>query len=179
MVDAIVWILRTGAPWADLPSRYPPYQTCHRWFQTWSATGKMKKLLTILTRNLSNCRRLGCTCAGDRGSDARWQGSRRASRPIAARCQLGHAPASMPSAKRGTAPPAEPTARGISPQARVDSRRQKRPVSTELRNAQPLSALPLSMWLSAVPAAREQFTTGRSLLLRVVGMLVKLTRAHS
>lgn len=28
-------ILRTGAQWADLPERYPSYQTCHRRFQRW------------------------------------------------------------------------------------------------------------------------------------------------
>ncbi len=32
VVNGIMWVLRTGAPWADLPDRYPPYQTCHRRF---------------------------------------------------------------------------------------------------------------------------------------------------
>ncbi len=25
ILNDILWILRTGAPWKDLPSRYPPY----------------------------------------------------------------------------------------------------------------------------------------------------------
>ncbi len=33
VLEGICWILRTGAQWADLPERYPPYQTCHRRFQ--------------------------------------------------------------------------------------------------------------------------------------------------
>src|SRR3989442_5982466 len=33
-LDGILWVLRTGAPWADLPDRYAPYQTCHRRFGT-------------------------------------------------------------------------------------------------------------------------------------------------
>src|SRR5919201_3372920 len=33
VLNGILWILRTGAPWADLPDRYPSYQTCHRRFQ--------------------------------------------------------------------------------------------------------------------------------------------------
>jgi transposase len=36
ILDAVLWVLRTGAPWADLPGRFPPYQTCHRRFQQWS-----------------------------------------------------------------------------------------------------------------------------------------------
>lgn len=50
MVEAIIWVMRTGAPWADLPRRYPPYQTCHRWFQTWSSRGTIKALHGLLAR---------------------------------------------------------------------------------------------------------------------------------
>ncbi len=35
VLNGVLWILRTGAPWHDLPERYPPYQTCHRRFQRW------------------------------------------------------------------------------------------------------------------------------------------------
>lgn len=52
LVDGILWVLRTGAPWADLPSRYPPYQTCHRWFQTWCEDGTLKQLLIGLANDL-------------------------------------------------------------------------------------------------------------------------------
>jgi transposase len=34
--DGFLWILRTGAPWREVPSRYPPYQTCHRRFKAGS-----------------------------------------------------------------------------------------------------------------------------------------------
>jgi transposase len=33
VLDGVLWVLRIGAPWRDLPERYPPYQTCHRRFQ--------------------------------------------------------------------------------------------------------------------------------------------------
>jgi transposase len=33
VLNGILWILRSGAPWADVPDRYPSYQTCHRRFQ--------------------------------------------------------------------------------------------------------------------------------------------------
>jgi transposase len=28
VVNGILWKLRTGAPWRDLPERYGPWQTC-------------------------------------------------------------------------------------------------------------------------------------------------------
>lgn len=33
VLNGILWVLKTGARWRDLPSQYPPYQTCHRRFQ--------------------------------------------------------------------------------------------------------------------------------------------------
>jgi len=35
VLEGILWVLRKGAPWKDLPGRFPPYQTCHRRFQEW------------------------------------------------------------------------------------------------------------------------------------------------
>ena len=29
VVNGILWKLRTGAPWRDLPERYGPWQTCY------------------------------------------------------------------------------------------------------------------------------------------------------
>jgi transposase len=29
VLNGILWVLRTGAPWADLPEAYPSFQTCH------------------------------------------------------------------------------------------------------------------------------------------------------
>jgi transposase len=28
ILNGILWVMRTGAPWHDMPDRYPPYQTC-------------------------------------------------------------------------------------------------------------------------------------------------------
>jgi len=52
VVNGILWILRTGAQWRELPDRYPPYQTCHRYFQRWSQTGMLGKLLKKLAQDL-------------------------------------------------------------------------------------------------------------------------------
>jgi transposase len=52
VLNGILWILRTGAPWADLPRRYPPYQTCHDRFQKWQREGVLDRVLTALVEDL-------------------------------------------------------------------------------------------------------------------------------
>ena len=52
VLHGVLWILRTGAQWADLPDRYPPYQTCHRYFQEWSQDGTLKRILHALAEDL-------------------------------------------------------------------------------------------------------------------------------
>ncbi len=44
-VNGILWKLRTGAPWRDLPERYGPWQTCHSRFVRWQADGTWDRLL--------------------------------------------------------------------------------------------------------------------------------------
>jgi transposase len=52
VLNGILWILRTGAQWSDLPDRYPPKSTCHRYFQQWNKSGVFAKILTALARDL-------------------------------------------------------------------------------------------------------------------------------
>lgn len=52
VLNGILWVLRTGAPWADLPRRYPPYQTCHRRFQKWVTEGVLHKILRAIAEDL-------------------------------------------------------------------------------------------------------------------------------
>jgi transposase len=52
VLNGVLWVLRTGAPWHDLPDRYPPYQTCHRRFQLWRKNGVFRDLLTCLAEDL-------------------------------------------------------------------------------------------------------------------------------
>ena len=52
VLNGILWVLRTGAPWHDLPDRYPPYQTCHRRFQQWQRDGTLTWLLHALAEDL-------------------------------------------------------------------------------------------------------------------------------
>src|SRR3974390_844845 len=52
MLNGVLWILRTGAPWQDLPPRYGPYQTAHRRFQNWVRSGVIEKILLALAQHL-------------------------------------------------------------------------------------------------------------------------------
>lgn len=54
VLNGILWVLRTGAPWADLPSRYPPYQTVHRRFQRWNQQEVFKQILIALAQDLKD-----------------------------------------------------------------------------------------------------------------------------
>jgi transposase len=53
LVQGMLWILKTGARWQDLPrDRFPPYQTVHRHYQNWVAKGVFKKILERLVEHL-------------------------------------------------------------------------------------------------------------------------------
>lgn len=52
ILEGILWILKTGARWRDLPKEYPSYQTCHRRFQEWRKAGVMREVLEDLVRHL-------------------------------------------------------------------------------------------------------------------------------
>ena len=52
VLNGILWILRTGAPWHDLPPRYPPHQTCHRRVQEWRRRGALRSILRALAEDL-------------------------------------------------------------------------------------------------------------------------------
>jgi transposase len=52
VLNGILWILRSGARWPDLPSRFPPYHTCHRRFREWTRTGVLRSVLEALADDL-------------------------------------------------------------------------------------------------------------------------------
>jgi transposase len=47
-MDAILWILRTGAPWRDLPEEFGPWATTWDLFDKWNADGTLDEVLRRL-----------------------------------------------------------------------------------------------------------------------------------
>ncbi len=45
LVDGILWILRTGSPWRDLPDEFGPWQTVWKAFDKWNADGILSEIL--------------------------------------------------------------------------------------------------------------------------------------
>lgn len=54
VLNGILWTCRTGAPWHDMPGKYPSYQTCHRYFQKWVDSGLWNKILWRIAQDLKD-----------------------------------------------------------------------------------------------------------------------------
>lgn len=52
LLNGMLWVLRTGAQWQDLPSRYGTKSTCHRRFQQWVDAGVFEQILKHLAEDL-------------------------------------------------------------------------------------------------------------------------------
>ena len=50
VLNGIFWRLRTGAPWADIPSRYGPHTTCVNRFNRWRKAGVWDYLLAAVSK---------------------------------------------------------------------------------------------------------------------------------
>jgi transposase len=52
MLNGMLWILNTGAPWRDLPERYGPWRTVYDRFNLWSRDGTLDRVLAKLQLRL-------------------------------------------------------------------------------------------------------------------------------
>lgn len=50
-INGVMWILRTGAPWRDLPCDYGDWKNTHRRFCRWRDKGQWEKLLGALIQD--------------------------------------------------------------------------------------------------------------------------------
>jgi transposase len=52
-VNGMLWRLRTGAPWRDVPERYGKWNSIHRRFRRWSAAGIWEAVATTLAEAMA------------------------------------------------------------------------------------------------------------------------------
>jgi transposase len=51
MLEAIIWILYTGAPWRDLPEEYGPWNSVYSRFRLWIEKGVWQKVFDELSKD--------------------------------------------------------------------------------------------------------------------------------
>ena len=49
VLNGILWVLRTGAPWRDLPERYGPRTTVYNRFNRWSKAGVWDRIMDAVS----------------------------------------------------------------------------------------------------------------------------------
>ena len=48
MLNGVMWVLSTGAPWRDLPERFGPWQTVYHHFRDWRKRGVFARVIEDL-----------------------------------------------------------------------------------------------------------------------------------
>ena len=54
LLNGILWILHTGAPWRDLPERFGPWQTVYHHFAKWRREGIFAEIVDALQIRLDD-----------------------------------------------------------------------------------------------------------------------------
>ena len=57
-LEGILWVLRTGARWKDLPKSFPSYPTCWRRLKEWSESGVFQRAWARVLRKLDGLGRI-------------------------------------------------------------------------------------------------------------------------
>lgn len=53
-VHGVLWILRSGARWSDLPERYGKWKSVHKRFTRWARAGVWEKVFAALVKDPKN-----------------------------------------------------------------------------------------------------------------------------
>jgi transposase len=53
-VNGVLWVLRSGARWGDLPERYGKYKTVHKRFTRWARSGVWERVFAALIADRRN-----------------------------------------------------------------------------------------------------------------------------
>ena len=58
IVNGILWVLHSGAPWRDLPERYGPWGTVYSRFNRWRRDGTWTRIATSLLDEMDDTGRI-------------------------------------------------------------------------------------------------------------------------
>jgi transposase len=117
-INGILWRLRTGAPWRDVPERYGEWNSIARFFRRWCANGLWEIIAMTLAEAMadnqhysidSTTARGHVSAAGAKGGLAnRLLAARGAGSPVkftaSVMPEAGRSLSTLPAAKRRTAP---------------------------------------------------------------------------
>lgn len=53
-VNGVLWVLRSGARWSDLPERYGKFKTVHKRFTRWASAGVWEKVFATFSHDRDN-----------------------------------------------------------------------------------------------------------------------------
>ena len=53
-VNGVLWVLRSGAHWHDLPERYGKWKSVHTRFARWAKAGAWERVFKVLTADRRN-----------------------------------------------------------------------------------------------------------------------------
>ena len=53
-VNGVLWVLRSGAHWHDLPERYGKYKSVHKRFTRWAKAGVWERVFELLIKERDN-----------------------------------------------------------------------------------------------------------------------------
>ncbi len=63
LLDGILWVLRTGAAWRDLPAEFGPWQTAYDYFARWRDSGQLQRVRDAILEHLHTVQELDRTLA--------------------------------------------------------------------------------------------------------------------
>ncbi len=88
--EGILWVLRSGARWKDLPKEYPSYSTCRRRLLEWEDAGVWLAAWRALLGELDELQRLDLEeCFADGSFAPAKKGGSASEKPNAERVQSG------------------------------------------------------------------------------------------